>query len=168
MLVLFRRNDEWTPIQLRRFAHFQSFVRGLPRPLGAFPETTQAVASACGLSIPENRGGDAALLRQRSSCSTGGDARARTRRIWQEASAMPEMGGRSSGHVIMGKRTAKRSKSFWGWRQMFAELWQQSVVATAKGDLRDRTSTSSACLTCVIRRATPCYNEMNSKMFFFF
>ena len=122
MLVLFRRNDEWTPIQLRRFAHFQSFVRGLPRPLGAFPETTQAVASACGLSIPENRGGDAALLRQRSSCSTGGDARARTRRIWQEASAMPEMGGWSSGHVIMGKRTAKITLHFaflYFWKEIF-------------------------------------------------
>ena len=62
MFVLFCRNDEWTPIELRRFVHFESFVRGLPRPLGAFPETTQAVASACGLSIHENRGGDAALL----------------------------------------------------------------------------------------------------------
>ena len=86
MLVLFRRNDEWTPIQLRRFAHFQSFVRGLPRPLGAFPETTQAVASACGLSIHENRGGDAALLRQRAA------QRGRARPIWQEASATPEKG----------------------------------------------------------------------------
>ena len=86
MLVLFCRNDEWTPIQLRRFVHFESFVRGLPRPLGAFPETTQAVASACGLSIPENRGGDAALLRQRAA------QRGRARPIWQEASATPEKG----------------------------------------------------------------------------
>jgi hypothetical protein len=98
-------------IQLRPFVNFQSFVRGLPRPLGGFPETMQAVASACGLSIPGNRGGDAALLRQRAA-QPGGHAR--TRRIWQEASATPEKGGRSSGHVIMGKRTAKRSKSFWG------------------------------------------------------